>query len=148
MGNVKTDILTSLVLRLKVELQNKKTYFRSVSDEEILDLVTSVVEFKRFSYKSPIDWIGSFKDCLNLVDIVSEKRNLKQVGYSFLGACPFHDHAESESDQFAVNKDYFYCSGCKEMGDVIRYVEKTHGFSYSESLIFLSKKYDLEIPIL
>ena len=89
------------------------------------------------------EWIQHLKSNLNLVDIVSENVDLKKTGTRFMGRCPFHG---DRSPSFSVNKDFYYCFGCKEKGDAISFMTKLHGLSFEEAIEDLAEKANVKIP--
>lgn len=62
---------------------------------------------------------------------------LKKSGRSHFGLCPFHSE---KTPSFAVNaeKNVFYCHGCHEGGDAVRFIEKLHGVNFKEALKILN----------
>ena len=89
------------------------------------------------------EWIGQLKQAINLVDIVSENVDLRKTGNRFMGRCPFHG---DRSPSFSVNKDFYYCFGCKETGDAISFMSKLHGLSFEEACEDLAEKGGVKIP--
>jgi DNA primase len=57
----------------------------------------------------------------------------------FVGLCPLHRETQPS---FYVNarKHLFYCHGCGHGGDLIRFVELSHGLSFRQSLAFLQRQ--------
>lgn len=51
----------------------------------------------------------------------------------YTGLCPLH---EEKTPSFMVNpeKGQFYCFGCKEGGDIVRFIQKKEDISYGEAL--------------
>jgi DNA primase catalytic core len=89
------------------------------------------------------EWIQQLKSNINLVDIVSENVDLRKTGNRFMGRCPFHG---DRSPSFSVNRDFYYCFGCKETGDAISFMTKLHGLSFEEALEDLAEKVKMVIP--
>jgi DNA primase len=89
------------------------------------------------------EWIAQLKQSISLVDVASENIELKKTGNRYMGRCPFHG---DRSPSFSVNKDFYYCFGCKETGDVISFVTKLHGLSFEEACEDLAEKAHLQIP--
>lgn len=89
------------------------------------------------------EWIQQLKQNISLVDIVSENVELRKTGSRFMGRCPFHG---DRSPSFSVNRDFYYCFGCKETGDVIKFVTTLHGLSFEEACEDLAEKAGLKIP--
>jgi DNA primase len=57
----------------------------------------------------------------------------------FLGLCPLH---EETRPSFYVNasKDVFYCHGCGQGGDLIRFIQLSHHLSFRQSLACLTSQ--------
>ena len=57
----------------------------------------------------------------------------------FVGLCPLHKESQAS---FYVNtrKDVFYCHGCGQGGDLIRFVQLSRGLSFPRSLASLDPK--------
>ena len=55
-----------------------------------------------------------------------------------MGLCPLHD---DRKPSFLVDpgKNLFYCYGCSRGGDVIRFVELSHGVSFGEAIRLLRR---------
>ena len=60
-----------------------------------------------------------------------------------MGRCPFHG---DRSPSFSVNKDFYYCFGCKETGDAISFMTKLHGLSFEEACEDLAERGKVTIP--
>lgn len=65
--------------------------------------------------------IDDIKHRLNIVDIISDRIEIKKAGKNWFGRCPFHDE---KSASFSVNeqKQMAYCFGCGAGGDVFKFV--------------------------
>jgi DNA primase len=95
--------------------------------------------------KIPIEFYELLRNRINLSDIVRQKVNLTKRANEYLGLCPFHNE---RTPSFTVNdfKKFYYCFGCSESGDVIKFISKTHGLSYQDSAIKIAKDYGIELP--
>ena len=71
----------------------------------------------------PADWLYQLKQRNNIVSILSKYIHLEKKGGKYWACCPFHNE---KTPSFTVNEDegFFYCFGCKEAGDVIKFVQK------------------------
>jgi DNA primase len=60
-------------------------------------------------------------------------------GPEFVGLCPLHPETRPS---FYVNtgKNLFYCHGCGQGGDLIRFVELSRHLSFRESLVYLEQR--------
>jgi DNA primase len=69
--------------------------------------------------------------------IVNEGIELKQRGKAFWALCPIHSE-KTPSFKVDPEKQSFYCFSCHERGDVISFIQIYKGFSFKESLRYLS----------
>ena len=77
-----------------------------------------------------------------LLDYLQKQNWVAQsVGYDseFVGLCPLHEETQPS---FYVNarKNLFYCHGCGQGGDVIRFVELSRHLSFRETLSYLEQQ--------
>ena len=92
------------------------------------------------------DTISLVRDRTDIVAVVSENvPSLKKRGRRFLGLCPFH---QEKTPSFHVNPDtgLYHCFGCKESGDVFRFLERVEGHTFVEAVRALAER--AGIPIL
>lgn len=75
---------------------------------------------------------------------VSLKEALSSYGIeldrSGFALCPFH---REKTPSFKVKNDRFYCFGCNTSGDVIDFVQKYFGLSFTQALIKLDNDFSL-----
>ena len=64
--------------------------------------------------------------------------------FEFVGLCPLH---KENQPSFYVNarKDVFYCHGCGQGGDLIRFVQLSRGLSFGQSLASLDPEIAPEV---
>jgi DNA primase len=89
--------------------------------------------------------ISLVRDRTDIVAVVSERvPSLKQRGRRFSGLCPFH---QEKTPSFHVNPDsgLYHCFGCKESGDVFRFLERAEGYSFIESVQLLAERAGIPI---
>ncbi len=78
-------------------------------------------------------------------EVVGEYVALRTSGGSSLsGLCPFHDE-KSPSFSVTPSRGLFYCFGCQEGGDVIRFLEKIDNLSFAESVERLAARYGVQL---
>ncbi len=77
-------------------------------------------------------------------DVVREYVELKRIGHKLKGLCPFHSE-KTPSFYVDSQKQFFYCFGCKEGGDVIRFIEKVEHLDFYDALKFLADKYHIDV---
>ena len=90
------------------------------------------------------DSIERVRDAVDMVELVGARTDLRRVGGSYTGLCPFHDE---RTPSFSVNaeKKVFYCFGCGESGDAIRFVEATEGLDFPAAVEMLADRYGVEL---
>lgn len=84
--------------------------------------------------------IAEVREKARIDDVVSEYVTLKRAGGGSLkGLCPFHDE---KTPSFNVNpsRQFWHCFGCGEGGDVISFVMKVDGLTFTETVERLAEK--------
>jgi DNA primase len=78
-------------------------------------------------------------------DVIGEYLQLKSAGGGSLkGLCPFHDE-KTPSFNVTPSRGLWYCHGCAEGGDVIRFVQKIDALSFVEAVEKLAARAGLEL---
>ena len=85
--------------------------------------------------------IYDIKSILNnndILDIISKHLKVRKIGSNFVCLCPFH---KEKTPSFTINKNkqFYYCFGCHEYGNIINFLMKYNGYTFRETLIRLSK---------
>ena len=83
--------------------------------------------------------ISLVRDRTDIVAVVAERvPSLKQRGRRFSGLCPFH---QEKTPSFHVNPEsgLYHCFGCKESGDVFRFLERADGYTFLEAVQLLAE---------
>ncbi|WP_210440541.1 DNA primase [Nocardioides xinjiangensis] len=91
------------------------------------------------------DDIAEVREKARIDDVVSGYVTLKPAGGGSLkGLCPFHDE---KTPSFNVNpaRQFFHCFGCGEGGDVISFVMKVDGLTFTETVERLAEKYGVQL---
>jgi len=107
--------------------------------------------------KTPQGWLEIFPEAKHLVKPVSRKQkkfreqleiardvdlesvveqyvDLKRSGaYRLVGLCPFHDE-KTPSFTIFKNDDHFYCFGCREYGDVIKFIRLVENLTFKQAV--------------
>ncbi len=79
---------------------------------------------------------------VDIVELISEKVQLKRVGSQYRGLCPFH---KEKTPSFYVSPDLgvYHCFGCGASGNAITFVMETEGLSFREAVEFLARKFNI-----
>ena len=107
-------------------------------NRELLDVTQFSPEAQR---RHGMD-LQQLKQRLSLLDYLRQQNcSLRPTGNSseFVGLCPLHPETHPS---FYVNaqKNLFYCHGCGQGGDLIRFVELFQHISFRESLAYLERR--------
>ena len=73
--------------------------------------------------------------------IFATKLGLK-VNKDNMACCPFHGE---KTPSFKLNKDYYYCFGCQETGNVFDLVMHINGCDFKEALNYLAQHLGIEL---
>jgi len=95
---------------------------------------------------SSAQWIEELKRKVDFVGIVSRYVQLKQRGRNFWGCCPFH-HEKTPSFTIDPYEGFYHCFGCKEGGDIIKFVQKMENCSFPDAIAMLAKSCNMEMPV-
>jgi len=78
-------------------------------------------------------------------DVVGSFVTLRPVGGGALtGLCPFHDE-KTPSFRVTPARGFYYCFGCGEGGDVIKFVQKIQNVSFLEAVEFLADRVGVQL---
>lgn len=96
-------------------------------------------------FESNDDVAARIKEQADIVMIIGERVDLKKSGSRYLGLCPFHGE---KTPSFSVHpaKQFFYCFGCGESGDVFSFVMKYHNLDFSGALKELAERFHIQLP--
>ena len=80
----------------------------------------------------------------DIVSVVSDYVQLEQRGNQWWGCCPFH---QEKTPSFSVTpeKNMYYCFGCHEGGDAIKFVMEMEKIRFPEAMKLLARKFGVEI---
>ena len=80
----------------------------------------------------------------SIVDVVSGYTSLRKRGATYTGLCPFHQE-KTPSFTVSAEKGLYYCFGCGEGGDVVRFVERMENLSFSEAIEQLGERFGVAV---
>src|SRR5512143_2200215 len=69
----------------------------------------------------------------SIVDVISGYTSLRKRGATYSGLCPFHQE-KTPSFTVSAEKGLYYCFGCGEGGDIVRFIERAENLSFSEAI--------------
>lgn len=83
---------------------------------------------------------------IDIVKVIEEDIDLKKAGKNYKGLCPFHNDT-NPSFFVSPQKQICKCFVCGTGGDAISYYMKSKNVGFEQSIIELSKKYDIDLGI-
>ena len=88
--------------------------------------------------------IQRIMDAARIEEVIGDFVSLKKRGANHIGCCPFHNE-KTPSFYVSPSKGIYKCFGCGEAGDVVAFLKKHEHFTYPEALLYLAKKYNIEV---
>ncbi len=90
-------------------------------------------------------FIEELKSKSDIVETVSRYVPLELKGGSYWGRCPFH-HEKTPS--FCVNQreQFYYCFGCHQSGDVIKFIMEIESLDFSDAVKLLAERAKIPLP--
>ncbi len=89
--------------------------------------------------------IAEVREKARIDEVVSSYVTLRNAGGgSQKGLCPFHDE-KSPSFHVTPSRGFFHCFGCSEGGDVISFLMKIDGMTFTEAVERLADKYGVQL---
>jgi DNA primase len=89
--------------------------------------------------------VEQVKERLGVAEIIGEYVKLEKSGVNYKACCPFHNE---KTPSFTVNteRNFWYCFGCQEGGDVFTFIQKIEGLEFREVLERLAERANVELP--
>lgn len=88
--------------------------------------------------------IDNVNQSSDIVSVISEYVQLERRGAQWWGCCPFHSE-KTPSFSVTPEKNMYYCFGCHEGGNVVRFVMEMEKMKFPEAVQYLAKKANVEI---
>ena len=88
--------------------------------------------------------IDRVREAVDILDVIGEYVQLKRVGKSYRGLCPFH---VEKTPSFYVDpaKGVYHCFGCGASGNVFTFLMEIEGITFREALQRLAKRVGIDI---
>jgi DNA primase len=94
----------------------------------------------------PDNFAQTVKQQADILKIVGDYVRLKKAGaQNYTGLCPFHSE---KTPSFSVNvtRQFYYCFGCHETGDVFTFIQKIENVSFPEAVKTVAVKSGIPLP--
>ena len=83
--------------------------------------------------------IKNVVDRTDIVSLIGEYTRLERRGDSWWGCCPFHTE-KTPSFSVSPDRNMFYCFGCHEGGDAIKFVRSMEKIDFVDAVQLLAKR--------
>lgn len=93
----------------------------------------------------PRELIDEIRIQNDIVSVVSEYVALKPKGSSYFGLCPFHNES-TPSFSVSVDKQFYYCFGCGESGNVYSFIMRMENCDFPEAVKHLADRAHIALP--
>lgn len=80
----------------------------------------------------------------DIVEVVGGYTSLRKRGATYEGLCPFHKE-KTPSFKVSADKGLYYCFGCGEGGDVVRFLERVENLSFTEAVEQLAERFGVPL---
>lgn len=89
--------------------------------------------------------IEQIKERIDIVELISERVQLRKTGRTFVGFCPFHANTNTPAFTVYPDSQSYHCFGCKASGTVFDFVMKSQGIEFREALEQLAHRAGVEL---
>jgi len=88
--------------------------------------------------------IERLRGSIDIVELVSERTDLRRRGSRWVGLCPFHDE---RTPSFTVDPSagLYHCFGCQAGGDAITFVRETQSLDFADVVEQLAERFTVEL---
>ncbi len=93
----------------------------------------------------PDEIVEEIRTRSNIVEIISERIQLKKSGVNYKGLCPFHSE-KTPSFIVSQGKQIFHCFGCGAGGNVYQFIMQIENIPFPDAVLYLAKRYGISIP--
>ncbi len=89
--------------------------------------------------------VAQVRDATDLIEVAGDHVKLKKRGRKYEGLCPFH---EEKTPSFSIDPDkgLYYCFGCHQGGDAIKFVMQLERLSFPEAVERLARRFGVHLP--
>jgi DNA primase len=92
----------------------------------------------------PPEFIQELLSRVDIVEVIDQRVPLKKTGKSWVACCPFHDE-KTPSFNVSATKQLYYCFGCSQGGDVIKFLIDYDRVTFVEAVEELAQHTGMEL---
>lgn len=89
--------------------------------------------------------IEQIKERIDIVELISERVQLRKTGRTFVGFCPFHANTKTPAFTVYPDSQSYHCFGCKASGTVFDFVMHSQSIEFREALEQLAHRTGIEL---
>lgn len=95
----------------------------------------------------PPEFIEKVRQANNIVDLIGQYTQLRGHGANYMGRCPFPNHNDKTAS-FSVSEDkqLFNCFGCKQSGNIFKFLQIYNGMAFREAVDELARRANIPLP--
>lgn len=93
----------------------------------------------------PQHFIEDLLSRVDIVDVISQRVELKKSGSNYSACCPFHNE-KTPSFTVSQTKQFYHCFGCQENGTAISFIMNYDNMHFVDAVEMLAETVGLEVP--
>ena len=93
----------------------------------------------------PQDFIDNLVQRIDIIEVISNRIEIKKAGREYKGLCPFHTE-KTPSFTVSQEKGFYHCFGCGAHGTALGFLMDYENQAFVEAIEELSKIAGVEIP--
>ncbi|WP_461536087.1 DNA primase [Spongorhabdus nitratireducens] len=93
----------------------------------------------------PQNFIDDVLARLDIVEVISNRIQLRKAGRNYQGLCPFHKE-KSPSFSVSPDKQFYYCFGCGASGNAVSFVMNFEHLDFPATIESLAGTLGLDVP--
>ena len=93
----------------------------------------------------PQDFIDDLVQRIDIIEVISNRIEIKKAGREYKGLCPFHTE-KTPSFTVSQEKGFYHCFGCGAHGTALGFLMDYENQTFTEAIEELSKIVGIEIP--
>jgi len=93
----------------------------------------------------PQDFIDNLVQKVDIIEVISNRIEIKKAGREYKGLCPFHTE-KTPSFTISQEKGFYHCFGCGAHGTALGFLMDYENQTFTEAIEELSKIVGIEIP--
>ncbi len=90
-------------------------------------------------------FLRTLKEKSDITEVIGSYVSLDKRGGQYWACCPFH-HEKTASFAVSEGEQFYHCFGCKESGDVIKFVQEIESTDFMGAVRILAARAKLEVP--